>query len=180
MLEERLRAFYGPSLATVEHAAAKLATLRRVFTGRRMQDELAGYKATIADAQMRMQEQRDRLARDQAVEAARLKSVQEQRVARQHEGIEKARDRKENTLADRARDAQRAMIEAEGQKKRDLSRAPEPERSVSEAAAEDSGPQKNLAERAREAQRRAVQERSRAPEQTRDTARPRKGPEIDR
>lgn len=157
--EARLQAFYAPHLKTVEAEAAKIrqrqeargifASLRRVWTGRGDRDRLEQLEATISDTHTRMQEVRDALANRQAVERAQLMQLQEKRRAQQHEGIERARERKEDTLAARLARAQE--------------RAPE--------NAQERGPPRSLEDRLREAdasQKLERQERSKSNDNERE------------
>lgn len=121
-LEADLAEFYGPHLATVKAEAAAvqsrldapglLAGFRRLFTGREDRKRLEAFRATIRDTEQRMQEAREKLAAAHAVEKARLNQLQEQRRQQQHDGIERARERKKQTLAARAAEAGRRALEA--------------------------------------------------------------------
>lgn len=156
--EARLQETYGPHLKTIQYDADRLkdrlgakgfrATFRRIWSGRADRDRLDKLTASIADAHVRMQEQRDRLAADHRTAQARLAGRQEDRRQQQHDGIERARQRKEETLAARL---------AEG----DRQPAPEmPKRSLAERLRDLDQPQelgqdrpRSLAERLREADR---------------------------
>ena len=193
-LEDELKAFYGASLATVQAEAAKIDTrlkakgivsaFRRVFTGKSDRERLDALQATIKDTHARMQEARDRLAKDLAVEKGRLTQIQEKRRAEQHEGIERARERKEKTLAERAAEASRKAQERQeteqARKHREDGERAQSERvSVSKREQEKEGAQVfSLAERARRAGQHAPQqETQQTPDHSRDHD---EGPELER
>lgn len=110
-LEAGLRDYYDPHLATVEAEARRiqsglqaqgiLPVLRRMWTAKADRKRLADLQATIDDTHRRMQEAKGKEEAEHRAEMARLLMLQEQRRQQQHEGIERARDRKEQTLSDR-------------------------------------------------------------------------------
>lgn len=121
-LKDELTAYYEPHLATVRHDAEKLeaslgrsglvARFRRVFTGKAERDRLDKLQSTIKDAENRKREALEAQLKRQAIERARLAEKQEQRRQEQHEGIERARERKEANLAEREARAKEAMQKA--------------------------------------------------------------------
>jgi hypothetical protein len=120
-LEAELQAHYGPHLRTVEAEAGAVADrlesrgIRRFWrslTGRTAADRerLDELRATIKDTRQRMEEMRGQLARRQEAERLALDRRQEDRRKAQQEGLQRAQERKEQTLA--AKLAEVASIEA--------------------------------------------------------------------
>lgn len=127
--EDRMQAFYAPSLATVEAEAKHLAsviegrglrfTVRRLWQGRQDRERLEALQATIEDTRSRMKEARDRIAAIHAEEKARVAELQEQRRREQQAGLDKAEAEKDSALTDRLRKAEKEA-EATASPKADL------------------------------------------------------------
>ena len=134
-LSDELDAFYGPHLRTVEAEAARihqrqeakgiLSTLRRIWTGRSDRDKLDQMQATIADTKQRMDEAKGKLSLRQQAERTRLQGLQETRANQQRDGLETARQRKEQALKPRE-NAARALWE----------KATDPEKTAAQAERE--------------------------------------------
>ena len=121
-LEDQLTAQYGEHLATVK--ADLDATRRRLDVGgvrgawrfitggtardRKRQEEM---QLTIHDTEQRMAEMRAKLEKAQEAERARLDEHQAERQAQQQEGIERARERKEEALRSQAQEWWRELPE---------------------------------------------------------------------
>lgn len=119
--EEQIQAFYAPSLKTVHAEAERLEKIvsgsgillsaRRLFRGAKDRDELGALRHTIEDTQKRMQEARQKVDAAHAVQKARLAALQEQKRQEQHEGFERAREKKEAAFADRMATARKEAQE---------------------------------------------------------------------
>jgi ATP-dependent exoDNAse (exonuclease V) alpha subunit len=122
-LNDRLEEFYGPGIRAVEAEAASVQSrlqargvraLWRNLSGRQAadRDRLEKLEATAADARQRMDEMRGKLEQQQEAERQRLTELQAERRRQQQEGIERARERKEQALAARHAEAARKEDEA--------------------------------------------------------------------
>lgn len=115
-LSDHLAQSYAPHLKNIEAELTAVegrlgqrgfARLWRSVTGKNRHDRerLEKLKWTAEDAYTRMQEQRDKLAEAQRAERDRLESLQAERRQSMDEGIERARQRKEEALRPPQRDA---------------------------------------------------------------------------
>jgi hypothetical protein len=146
---DELRSYYGPHMATVQ---ADLAATRnrlktrgvravwRYLTGRMNadRDRVEKLQATIRDTEQRMSEARAKLEQQQAAERRRVEDLQERRRQEQAEGIERARQRKEQVLA--AQLAKAAQLEVQTKSNDNTQQTPEQRRAarLRKAAAETS------------------------------------------
>ena len=198
-LEADLSAYYGPHLRTVQAEARAIeqrlsapglaAGFRRLFTGKADREKLDAYRATIRDTEQRIAEARGKLEAAQAVEKARLADLQRQRQQEQHEGIERARERKEQSLSARVAEAQKRAAQAFQEKQERQHRA-EAERAQAERITlhkADQGRQQeaaavSLSERVRAAQQRQAESHRQEPDKAQQTEQQRRnqGPEIER
>ena len=111
VFDEDLKQTYAPSLNTMQYEADRLQTrltdpgmkarLVRLWSGRGDREKFDKLQSSIEDAHSRMQEQRDKRQSQDRVAMAQFVQRQEQAKQAQHEGIERACDRKENSLAER-------------------------------------------------------------------------------
>lgn len=109
--EDAIKEFYEPALKASQEAAEELeaittakgirATIRRLWRGQKDKDELAAYKANIADAQKRIKEARDKM--DAAHTHAKEEFIQRQKEAQKarEDGLRRAEERKEEGLRQR-------------------------------------------------------------------------------
>jgi hypothetical protein len=178
-LNEHLAKFYGPHLKTVEAELSAVeqrlgrrgfARLWRSMTGKNRadRDQLEKLKGTVTETYVRMQEQRDKLAEAQRAQREQVESRQAEFRQSMDEGIERARQRKEETLRGQQSDAALSSEKAAEHRKG--------VEATTQAAAVQS-----LADSARQAQQdqlsRAKNENTQTPDRGRDRG---SGPEQER
>ncbi|MCA0948502.1 MobA/MobL family protein [Salipiger pacificus] len=154
-LKRDLAAYYDPHLRTVEAEALALHTrleargflpsLRRFWTGRADRERLTRLEKIAEETRQQKKQAQEKQEAKHAAETVRFLWLQEQRRQEQHDGIERARERKEDSLSAKLAEAQRRVElepahEPEGQDKAELQRIrEETERVKAEIEAQERG-----------------------------------------